>query len=510
MCSPHVRNSPTNSSKTRQLISKSRNITCSVWGDYQSFRTPSGSKYCRGRQLISTLSSQQSTQLSLTTEQLRHSGTSNFSLDIQNRPKQSETMGTGLSRTACSSVRCGSYTPTENQNSYGTVSTSLLTLHLPMQEGKTGSLTSTRQSDAGLDLSTTCHLTSLRSSDSSKCGTSSARQQETKVCREVSEDQPQDNVEEHPHGEVKTHADCSIKGSVENRPLSVATDTFALEVERRDMPRRSVQAKRLEWYRVRGERPKRARKYLWKVSDEELGPTTGYSLTTKPLPQPSPTAESNPVRWATILNWPDLFKIVCKIDVNTFERLLTHHPNWGFVDSVLIGLHEGFWPFADMMKEGYPKSRDGLWHPLKSEKECDSLKEQVWTKIATECFLELFRMELLPGMYSPLVHAVPKPDSDMMCLVMDHSRGLLPQLNDHVGRCHGGSTQWLAHTGSLYHAEQAQLSWCWPYPLQVWYVCCLSPTPNAPVVSNTSDHNHGQPEIHQQEPVNPATLVYKL
>ena len=133
--------------------------------------------------------------------------------------------------------------------------------------------------------------------------------------------------------------------------------------------------------------------------------------------------ESNPVRQATILNQPDLFKIVSKIDVNTFERLLTHHPNQGFIDSVLIGLCEGFWPFADMMKEGYPKLWDGSWHPPKSEKECDFLKEQVWTKFAAERFSESFRTELLPGMYSLLVHAIPKPDSNMMCLVMDHSSG---------------------------------------------------------------------------------------
>ena len=100
-----------------------------------------------------------------------------------------------------------------------------------------------------------------------------------------------------------------------------------------------------------------------------------------------------------------------------FEKLLTNHPNWAFVDSVLVGLHEGFWPFADMMKEGYPKSWDGLWCLLKSEQECDFLEEQVWTKIATKCFSESFRMELLP------VHAVPKPDSDTICLVMDHSSG---------------------------------------------------------------------------------------
>ena len=266
-------------------------------------------------------------------------------------------------------------------------------------------------------------LTSLRSADSSKCAMSSVRRQETKVCREVSKDWLQDNVEEHLHGKVKTHADCSIKESVENRPLSVSTDMFASDVERRDMPRRSAQAKRLEWYRVRGERLKCTRKYLWKVSDEELGLTTWYSLTTKPLPRPSPMVESDPVRQATTSNHPDLFKIICKIDVNTFEWLLTHHPNWGFIDSVIVGLHEGFWPFADMMKEGYPKSWDGSWHLLKSEKERDFLEEQVWTEIAAEHFLELFGIELLLGMYSPPVHAVPKPDSDMMRLVVDHSIG---------------------------------------------------------------------------------------
>ena len=64
--------------------------------------------------------------------------------------------------------------------------------------------------------------------------------------REISEDHPQDNVEECPHGEVKTCVNCSIKGSVENRPLSIGTDMFASDVERRDMLRRNAQAKRLE------------------------------------------------------------------------------------------------------------------------------------------------------------------------------------------------------------------------------------------------------------------------
>ena len=350
----------------------------------------------------------------VTDNRVTETGTLNSTLDIQNRPRLSGTMGIGLSRTVHSSTQCGSSTPTESQNSFNMVSTSPLTLHLPTHEGKTASSTLTKQSIAGLDPLTMCHLTSSRSLDFLKCNTSSVKQQETKVCRGISE--------ECPHGKVRTCAGCSIKESMGSRHPSVSTDMFALDVERRDMLKRNVQAKRLEWFHMRGERPKHARKYLWKIDNEELGLTAGYSLTAKPLLCPSPLAENDPVRQAMISDQPDLFKIICKIGINTFEKLLTHHPNRTFVDSVLVRLREGFWPFADMTKEGYPKSWDGSWHPPKSVQERDFLEEQVQTKIA-KCFSESFRMELLPGMYSPLVHSVPKPDSDTMQLVVDHSSG---------------------------------------------------------------------------------------
>ena len=47
MYSPQARNSLTSSSKTKCSTSRSWGITCSVQGDYQSFQTPNGSKYCR-------------------------------------------------------------------------------------------------------------------------------------------------------------------------------------------------------------------------------------------------------------------------------------------------------------------------------------------------------------------------------------------------------------------------------------------------------------------------------
>ena len=62
-------------------------------------------------------------------------------------------------------------------------------------------------------------------------------------------------------------------------------------------------------------------------------------------------------------------------------------------------------------------------------------------------------------MYSLPVHIIPKPDSDMMCLVVDHSSGdFSPNLMIMWEDIVEGLTQQAAYTGCLYHVEQAQLS----------------------------------------------------
>ena len=76
-----------------------------------------------------------------------------------------------------------------------------------------------------------------------------------------------------------------------------------------------------------------------------------------------------------------------------------------------------------MTKDGYPKSWDGSYWPPKTEKEQDFLKEQVDTEITAGHFSGSFGTKLLPGMYSPLVHAIPKPESEMLQLVIDHPSG---------------------------------------------------------------------------------------
>ena len=269
MYSPQAKNLLASSSKTEPLTSRSQSITCSVQGDYQSFQTPNGSKYCRGRQLTLMSSSPESAPLSLTTEQQRHLKSSNSILDIWNQPKLSGTTGTGLLHIVCSNMQCISSTPIESQNSFGMVNTWVLTSCLLIQEAKSTSSTLIKWSTAGLDLSTMYHLTNLRYLDFLRSNTSSVKWQETKVHQGISKEHWLDSEEEGWHGEARIYVSCSTKEDAWSRHLTAVTDTFALGVGKKDMLKWNAQARRLEQYWARGKRPKCAREYLWEVDEEE-------------------------------------------------------------------------------------------------------------------------------------------------------------------------------------------------------------------------------------------------
>ena len=125
----------------------------------------------------------------------------------------------------------------------------------------------------------------------------------------------------------------------------------------------------------------------------------------------------------TIRDHPHLFKIVTPINVDRFEELLKTHPNAPFVQSVCISFREGFWPWADTQKEEYPVTWDYSERPPKNEQEASFLREQRDVEIRADRYSESFGPDLLPGMYSTPVHAVPKPRSEKLRLVNDHSAG---------------------------------------------------------------------------------------
>ncbi|KAG2738124.1 hypothetical protein P692DRAFT_201681446, partial [Suillus brevipes Sb2] len=142
-----------------------------------------------------------------------------------------------------------------------------------------------------------------------------------------------------------------------------------------------------------------------------------------PVPNfPEPLLDSDSAR--TVACRPDLFKIVTPINVDRFQALLADHPNQMFVDSVCRALREGFWPWADVPDDSYPSINDNSMHTCKkSDIQLAFIEEQLQEEIRLGRVSESFGEDLLPGMYSVPMHTVPKPNSDKLRLVVDHTAG---------------------------------------------------------------------------------------
>jgi hypothetical protein len=172
-------------------------------------------------------------------------------------------------------------------------------------------------------------------------------------------------------------------------------------------------------------RPKYLRSLIWSDPHEPslISPTAHCTVSDSPLPRPSEEEYDNLDALATIDNNQDLFKIVTPINVNRFEQLLASHPNQPFVESVCIALREGFWPWAHTRIDSYPVTWDFSDRPPKTEREADFLRSQRDIEMAAERYSRGFGKELLPGMYSTPIHSAPKPRSDKLRLINDHSAG---------------------------------------------------------------------------------------
>ncbi|KIJ29249.1 hypothetical protein M422DRAFT_188756, partial [Sphaerobolus stellatus SS14] len=123
----------------------------------------------------------------------------------------------------------------------------------------------------------------------------------------------------------------------------------------------------------------------------------------------------------TINQNPHLFKIVTPINISRFETLLQSHPNRPYVESVCRGLREGFWPHATIPADS-PDTFDYSDCPL-SEEASAFVHEQCDKEILADRFSPAFGPDLLPGMFSSPVGAVPKPHSTGLRLITDQSTG---------------------------------------------------------------------------------------
>ncbi|KIL63008.1 hypothetical protein M378DRAFT_80362 [Amanita muscaria Koide BX008] len=159
---------------------------------------------------------------------------------------------------------------------------------------------------------------------------------------------------------------------------------------------------------------------LWSQDEIGVSPTALSTTYDPPLPRPRP-CEFRPEILATISSHPALFRIVTPINVERFQQLLSSHPNQPFVSSVLVGLREGFWPFAYTHPELYPLTHDASPRPPKTPTQRQFLIDQCQTEVELERFSPAFGPDLFPGMYSMPIHSVPKPASSKLRLVVDHS-----------------------------------------------------------------------------------------
>ena len=197
------------------------------------------------------------------------------------------------------------------------------------------------------------------------------------------------------------------------------TDISARNARRAGMEGTNAHSK--SYAEILGARPCYLRYNLW-YSDARMTSTIAeWSETATPLPTPPMAEIDDPIACQTILKNPSLCKIVTSINVDCFQELLANHPNPLFVDSVCAGLRRGFWPWADMLKEGYPSIFDGARPTPSDNHKVAFIHDQRDIEIWKGRFSESFGPDLLPGMYCMPAHAVPKPNSSDLWMVTDHS-----------------------------------------------------------------------------------------
>ncbi|KIY49036.1 hypothetical protein FISHEDRAFT_42179, partial [Fistulina hepatica ATCC 64428] len=194
------------------------------------------------------------------------------------------------------------------------------------------------------------------------------------------------------------------------------------------MSRESV--KRTKGQYTSEEKPRYARHLVWsdgidhsvtsKVSLAEA------SITMSPLPEPPEEEYMNLTALDTIQDKPHLFRVDTAVNINRFEELLLDHPNPSLVASVSRGLRDGFWPWASHQGRDYPETYDNAeGRPALSDPaHIVFAREQFALEVEKHRFSKPFGPTLLPGMYGVPIWVVPKPHSDKLRLVVDHSAGI--------------------------------------------------------------------------------------
>ena len=220
----------------------------------------------------------------------------------------------------------------------------------------------------------------------------------------------------------KTVGDSTVRMDVDSQKKNVITNIPARNVEREDTENQPALPRNIREV-TDGMRPKYLRYNIWDPSSEFSPSVSDWTVTAEPLEGPPRSALDDEAVTKTINDNPHLFKIVTPIRVEVFETYLKTHPNQPFVKSVCNGLREGFWPWAETPKPGYPTTIDESKPTPTDTKRADFLRAQRDVELAKDRFSPPLEHGLLPGMYCMPIYAVPKPHSTDLRLVTDQSYG---------------------------------------------------------------------------------------
>lgn len=185
--------------------------------------------------------------------------------------------------------------------------------------------------------------------------------------------------------------------AVKDHP-SVAISTSASSVENLDMGEQRV-LKAHQFLRLK---PKFLRYNCWDISGEHALRVVDWSFNfnlAKAIPAAPYLPPDHPVR-KTVETHPELFKIITPINVEAFQDYVYIHENYLFVESVLNGLKNGFWPWADIDKAGYPLINDESRPPPKDLAKAQFLRNQRDEEVQKGRFSRAFGRDLFPGMYA--------------------------------------------------------------------------------------------------------------
>jgi hypothetical protein len=162
---------------------------------------------------------------------------------------------------------------------------------------------------------------------------------------------------------------------------------------------------------------------VWAQNKSQGVTTASNTEISSPVPEPPWNELLNVQKRETIERQPHLFRITTPIHINRFRDLLVTHPNRPLTESIFKGLESGFWLWAVTQGSDEPSIVDNAHlQKITDPVHLDFIEEQRDEEINLGCFSAAFDT-LSPGMTTIPVWVVPKPHSDKLRLVVDHSAG---------------------------------------------------------------------------------------